>query len=124
MVSTEAKSVVDKLKRDNKGNIFLTTNQIRKFLAGINGIYNRILAYQGAGKINGDQLPQEIVDEIEYIKVKLVYQSGRERNVKEFMQLADLEKRLDSIGNSKKKFIEFNRFIEGIVAYHKFQGGN
>jgi len=124
MVSIEAKKIVEKLSRDRNNNIELSTSQIRKFLAGLNGIHNRILAYQGTGEIIGDQLPPDIVDEIEYLKIKLIYQSGRERKVKDFMQLAELEKRIDSIGNSKKKFEEFNRFIEGIVAYHKFEGGN
>ena len=124
MVSIEAKKIVEKLSRDRNNNIELSTSQIRKFLAGLNGIHNRILAYQGTGEIIGDQLPPDIVDEIEYLKIKLIYQSGRERKVKDFMQLAELEKRIDSIGNSKKKFEEFHRFIEGIVAYHKFEGGN
>jgi len=124
MISKDAKEVVNSLERNNYKGFFLTTNQIRKFLAGVNGIHNRILAYQGNGKIQGDVLPQDIIDEIEYVKIKLIYQSGRERAVKSFMEKAQIEKRMDAIGNSKKKFVEFNRFIEGIVAYHKFEGGN
>lgn len=123
MISIEAKEIIKGLKRDKWGNIELTTTQIRKFLAGINGVHNRILAYQGTGKIDGDQLPKEIIDELEYIKIRLIYQSGRESKVKDFMRIADLERRIDEIGSSKKKFEDFNRFVEGIVAYHKFEGG-
>ena len=123
MISIEAKEIIKGLKRDKWGNIELTTTQIRKFLAGINGVHNRILAYQGTGKIDGDQLPKEIIDELEYIKIRLIYQSGRESKVKDFMRIADLERRIDERGSSKKKFEDFNRFVEGIVAYHKFEGG-
>lgn len=120
----EAKQIVGKLHKNRRGNISLSTNQIRKFLAGINGIHNRVLAYQGSGEMEGDRLPEEIVDEIQYVKIKLIYQSGRNRSVKDFMIKADIEKRMDDIKNSKKKFENFNRFIEAIVAYHKFEGGN
>ena len=120
----DAKKVVESLNTNKWGGIMLSTNQIRKFLAGINGIQNRILAYQGAGEIEGDKLPQDIVDEIQYVKIKLIYQSGREREVKSFMEKADIERILDDIGSSKKKFQEFNRYIEAIVAYHKYKGGN
>jgi len=120
----DAKKVVESLNTNKWGGIMLSTNQIRKFLAGINGIQNRILAYQGAGEIEGDKLPQDIVDEIQYVKIKLIYQSGREREVKSFMEKADIERIMDDIGSSKKKFQEFNRYIEAIVAYHKYKGGN
>lgn len=119
----DAKKIVDKLEKDKRGNFHLTTNQIRKFLAGVNGVHNRIMAYQAEGKITNDILPQDIIDDIQYVKVKLIYQSGRERAVKDFIQIGDIEARIDEIGNSKQKFKEFNRFIEGIVAYHKYQGG-
>lgn len=127
---SEAKQIVSKLDKDRGGNILLSTNQIRKFLAGLNGIHNRILAYQGSGKLEGDKLPEEIVDEIQYVKIKLIYQSGRSERgrgvnpIKDFMEKADIEKKMDDIGISKKKFEDFNRFIEAIVAYHKYEGGN
>ena len=126
----DAKKVVDSLSTDNRGKISLSTNQIRKFLAGINGIQNRVLAYQGAGEIEGDKLPQDIVDEIQYVKIKLFYQVGRNDEgrgvnpVRELMEKADIERIMDDIGNSKKKFQEFNRYIEAIVAYHRYKGGN
>ena len=47
-----------------------------------------------------------------------------EKEVKSFMEKADIERIMDDIGDSKKKFIAFNRYIEAIVAYHKYKGGN
>lgn len=129
MSPMDAEKVVKSLRK-NGDSFILTTNQIRKFLAGVNGIHNRILAHQAAGEIKGDQLPSNIVDEIKYLKIKLIYQCGRNEKknkednpIRDFMVKANIEETMDSIGNSKKKFQEFNRYIEGIVAYHRYQGG-
>lgn len=61
--------------------------------------------------------------EIQYMRVKLVYQAGRERNVKEFMETSELDKYIQQIGGSIKQFEEFSRYVEALVAYHKFYGG-
>ena len=31
--------------------------------------------------------------------------------------------KIDQIGTSKKKFIEMERYMEALVAYHRFYGG-
>ena len=52
----------------------------------------------------------------------LAYQAGRERAVKPLYEELVIE--IDKIGESKKKFVEFARYVEAIVAYHKYYGGN
>lgn len=100
----------------------LTTSQIRKFLSAVNVINNRVLAYK-AQNYQSAALSVELTNEIKYLKVKLAYQAGREKNVKDFLAKAKLFDKIDEIGNSLKRYEEFAKYIEAIVAYHKFAGG-
>lgn len=102
--------------------ISLTTSQIRKFLSAVNVINNRVLAYK-AQNYQSAALSVELTNEIKYLKVKLAYQAGREKNVKDFIAKAKLFDKIDEIGNSLKRYEEFAKYIEAIVAYHKFAGG-
>ena len=110
--------VKEKLSRiDVRGarRIDLSTSQIRKFLSAVNRIENQIVA-------EGEQLSEDMVNEIKYLKIMLAYQAGRERAVKPLYEELVIE--IDKIGESKKKFVEFARYVEAIVAYHKYYGGN
>ena len=78
--------------RDKK----ITTSKIRGLLSGMSDIYNDVV------RVEGEELPQDIVDRIQYLKVL---------------------NKIDQIGTSKKKFIEMERYMEALVAYHRFYGG-
>jgi CRISPR-associated protein Csm2 len=56
-----------------------------------------------------------------------VYQVGKddshEKAVKEFVEYADLINKINNIGRDIKKYEEFSKYIEALVAYHKFYGG-
>ena len=66
----------------------------------------------------------ELANEIKYLKIKLVYQAGREASVKDFVDKAELLSMIDAIQNDTKKYEEFARYIEALVAYRKFAGGD
>jgi CRISPR type III-A-associated protein Csm2 len=114
------KDIGQRLKNDG-----VKTSQIRKFLSAVNSVANKI-------QNEGEQLNQALADEIQYLRVKLAYQAGREDikrvqgDVSEY-GLHYLQKVLDlaigRIGNSKSEFEKFNKLVETIVAYHKFYGG-
>lgn len=101
---------------------YLTTNQIRKFLSAISGISNKVNAFRTQNP-DSDELPQDFADEIRYLKILLVYQSGRERNVEKFVSDAGLLKEIDNVGNSVAKFIKLSKYVEALVAYHRYYGG-
>ena len=103
----------------------ITITQIRKFLTNINSINNKVLAYESQSGEGKDlaTLPLDIANEIRYLEVKLRYQCGREKNVKEFAEKGNLFVRIQAIGNDAKKYKDFAKFIEAIVAFHKFHGG-
>jgi len=68
-------------------------------------------------------LSEQLAAEIKYLKVKIAYQAGRERAVRDFVQKAELTKKIDEIGTDLSKYKEFAKYIEALVAYHKFYGG-
>lgn len=100
----------------------LKTNQIRKVLTAVNSLTGRIDVYR-AKHGQEDTLSEELADAVKYLKVKFIYQAGREDSVKQFVNRANLVARIDGIGTSIKKYEEFARYIEALVAYHKFYGG-
>lgn len=109
----QAEKVIEKLFEDRK---VVTTSQIRNMLSLNSEIYNMVIA---EGK---SELSQTILSKLQYLKVRMVYDSGREATVNSLVQNAQLIKHIDAIGNSKKKYMTFSRYMEALVAYRKFIG--
>lgn len=103
--------------RDKK----ITTSKIRGLLSGMSDIYNDVV------RVEGEELPQDIVDRIQYLKVQFVYEYGRDDkkdgSVRRFINESKILNKINQIGTSKKKFIEMERYMEALVAYHRFYGG-
>lgn len=103
--------------RDKK----ITTSKIRGLLSGMSDIYNDVV------RVEGEELPQDIVDRIQYLKVQFVYEYGRDDkkdgSVRRFINESKILNKIDQIGTSKKRFIEMERYMEALVAYHRFYGG-
>lgn len=126
-IAGEAEAVVKTLNRrtDRQGReqIQLTKSQIRKFLAAVNALTNKVAVYRtqsGQSKLLSDALASEV----KYLKVKLVYQAARNRGtVGDLADKAQIKERIDRIGTDMKKYEEFAYFMEALVAYHKFYGG-
>ena len=121
----QAEDIIKSLRYKNKyGKIVidLKTNQIRKFLTAANMVANKVSIYRSKHP-QEKKLSSELVDEIRYLQVKLVYQAGRDKNAKEFIEKAGLLPMVKQIGSSIVRFEEFSRYVEALVAYHKFYGG-
>lgn len=118
-----AKKVIEGLKND-KGKLDLKTNQIRKILSEVNKIKNKVEVLAARGEIKDDRLPDEIVSDLRALKVKVVYQYGRgDVNVKRFVEKSELLNEIEQINASKKAFELFSSYVEALVAYHKYEGG-
>lgn len=118
--TTHAERVIKDLK-SSMGRRFndFTTSKIRNILSMVSDIYNDVVA--GHDNI----LSEELQSRIEYLKVRLVYECGREPDtVKLFVEKAGLLDLLNKIGDSREKFINFSRYMEALVAYHRFHGGH
>ena len=106
----------------NKLYIKLKTNQIRKILTAVNILKNKVDIYKIA-KSKEKKLDEELQMEIEFLRVSISYQAGREKLVREFVEKADLLNMVKDIDGDIKAFENFCRYIEALVAFHKFYGG-
>ena len=71
-----------------------------------------------------DRLPPELVAEVKFLKVKLMYLAGREKNiVGAFVEKSGLIEMIDSIGDSTERFDTFDKYVQALGAFHKFYGG-
>lgn len=113
----KAEEVVKKLERDKWGNYKLTTSKIRNILSMISGIYNDVI------HLPSDMLSEELMERVQYLRMRFVYEAGREGAVKNLMEIGSISELIKSIGSDKEKCILFCRYMEAIVAYHKFYGG-
>ena len=110
----QAEQVIKNLMTDRKGNITLTTSKIRNILAMVSEIYNEVVHE------SGEVLSSESQERIQYLRI--VYESGRETSVKDFVQKAKILEELKKVKDSKSQFLLFCRYMEALVAYRKFSG--
>ena len=96
---------------------WITTSQIRNLLAMSADIYNEVLTKE-------EKLSSEINARIDYLRVRCVYAAGRDpKQVKRFIETANILEALKEVNGSRKKFIIFNHYMEALVAFHKYYGG-
>lgn len=95
----------------------VTTSKIRNLLAMTADIYNQVLEQ------SREKLDEEVIGRIEYLRVRMMYECGREPQVKRFVERAELLDILKEIGGSKKNYLLFSRYMEALVAFHKYHGG-
>ena len=95
----------------------VTTSKIRNLLAMNADIYNQVLTKPS------EKLDDEICGRIEYLRVRFMYECGREPKVKEFVQQAEILEILKEIKQSKKNYLLFSRYMEALIAFHKYYGG-
>lgn len=96
----------------------LTTSKLRNLLDQVNNVYSIVLNSPDA------KLSDEVIDKIAYLKVKFAYESGRDRNVKLFVEQTHVRELLTHVleDGSRKKFLEYCKYFEALVAYAKFYG--
>ena len=70
-----------------------------------------------------DKLNAEIIGRINYMKIRFIYEAGREPKVKKLVDKAKILEHLEEIKGSRDQYILFSRYMEALVAYRKFYGG-
>lgn len=115
-----AEDVIKKMiKQDRSGNdvIGVTTSKIRNILSMFSELYNDVMHE------TSEELGKDIVERVQYLRLRIVYEAGRDKNVKEFVMKSNLLNILKSVKRSKKSFLLVCKYMEALVAYHKFYGG-
>lgn len=110
----KAEEVIKSLDANDKKVIYLSTSQIRNVLTLINELYTSV------SRKHSDELDEEIMSRIAYVKMKLIYMAGRERTIKELLNKSKLDVYLGEIGSSKENLMLVCHYTEALVAYHKF----
>lgn len=95
----------------------ITTTKLRGFLTLANDIYN-------AENLRTEtELSSESKLKLMRLRVRVVYDAGRERDVKDFVEKAKLLEYLKGVGDSREAMIHFAHYMEALVAYHRYLGG-
>ena len=117
----QAEKVIKALIRVNpkskKSELKITTSKIRNILTLTMNVLNEVKEQRT------ELLPDSIVSQISYLRVRVMYEAGRDRDVNDFVREGKLVEILQSIGNKKADFLLFSRYIEALVAFHKYYGG-
>ena len=114
-----AEGVIKNLNRDKENKLLLTTSKIRNILAMVSELYN------DAQRLRAETLSDELIGRVQYLKMRVAYEAGRERDVvvRDFVEMAQLLGEIDRVGRKKERLILFCHYMEALVAYHKFLGG-
>ncbi len=112
----EAERVMIELEKNNTVQR-LTTTKIRNILTTASTIYDNAKRKQGP-------LTEDEVSDVQVLRMKLVYEYGRnEAGVRDFLDKSKLIERVKKIGNDRQKLIIFCKYLEALVAYHRYEGG-
>lgn len=94
----------------------ITTSKIRR-------IYNLICEIYNAENLRCDsRLAPESKTALNMARVRIAYEAGRDNKVKDFTDKTHIIEYIKGI-NSRENFIDFARYMEALIAYHKFYGG-
>lgn len=119
----KAESVIKKLteNKDKWGKpVMVTTSKIRNLLAMTADIYNEVLGKE-------ETLSDDVNARIDYLRIRVLYECGRDNErqqpVKTFIEKAGILEALKEINGSRKRYIIFSHYMEALVAFHKYYGG-
>lgn len=117
----QAERVITKLKdlKDKKGRQIplVTTSKLRNLLSMAGDIYQEVMNRRE------EQLDEALCSRIEYLRVRFLYEAGREPTVKNLVQEAGVMEVLKNVRGSKKAYLLFHRYMEALVAFHRYYGG-
>lgn len=95
----------------------ISTSKLRNLLSQFVDTYNR------ENLRSAETLEPESVNALMMARIRMLYEAGRDSDVKCFIENADLLPYLKGIGNSRANMINYYHYLEALVAYHKYYGG-
>lgn len=108
----QAEKVIQDIGKTN-----LTTSKIRNLLA-------MTAELKTAAQHSRDSvLSKEMQSRVQYLKMRIAYEAGREKTVKDFVERAGLLTLVSSVGQDRERLLLFCDYMEALTAYHRFYGG-
>lgn len=92
----------------------ITTSKIRNLLSLISDIYNV------ENIRTGNNITKESEAGLTRLRIRMVYEAGRDKAVKAFLEKSNLIEYLKDIGTDREKLINYAHYMEALVAYHRF----
>lgn len=114
---TAAERVMEKVMEKSADGNPITTTKLRGFLALVTNIYNEENLRTEKTLLKESQI------KLMRLRVRVVYDAGRDKDVKRFVTLSDMLSYLADIGDDREKMIRFSYYMEALVAYQRFLGG-
>jgi len=100
----------------------LKMNQIRRFLDALRKIEQDYYQFNFLKAVEKEQFKVRLKHSLAMLRPKLAYAAGRERNVRDLMIV--LEPAIQAAARDPENVFEkLLRFMESIIAYHRFHGG-
>ena len=113
-----AERVILALKEENNDRLALTTSKIRGLLSMTASIYTDVQ------RNRSETLSEELQSRVQYLRMRVAYEAGRDPVVKKFVIKAELLEQLSNIRADKERVLLFCRYMDALVAYHRYHGGN
>ena len=113
----EAEKIITELKESSKKGKMISTSKLRSMLSMLSGLYNRVV------HSNEKYLDEDVQHDLKYYKVRCAYEAGIDQEVKRFIEKTHMMDYVDWIENSKEHFVLYYHYVEALVAYHKYYGG-
>lgn len=95
----------------------LTTTKLRTLFNLVLDVFNEEILR------SDESLTAEHQAKLSLIRMRMVYEAGRDPATKYLVKRAKLLEYLKGVGSSRQDFINFTHYMESLVAYHRFFGG-
>lgn len=123
IVDRAERIMLDLMEEENR-NKKISTSQIRNILSSVNTVNSKVQVSRLNSLTKDDVLSSVLVDQIKFLKAKFLYDAGKDDSgaVYNFMKKSNLAGHIDEIGNSYTRFQAFVKYVEALVAFHKYYG--
>ena len=95
----------------------ITTSKLRRLFSLVMEVYNEETLRKE------ETLSADSIAALGLMRIRFAYECGRDEKVKRFVETVGLLSYLKGLGSSRAGFIDFARYMEALVAYHRFFGG-
>lgn len=95
----------------------LTTSKLRNILTLVSDIYNI------ENRRRDDAISSESAAKLQMLRIRVLYEAGRESSVKKFVETSKLLEYIKGIDKKRENMLRFCHYMEALVAYHRFYGG-
>ena len=113
-----ADAVMRQLSQSNAKSGKLTTSKLRNILTLVSDIYNT------ENRRRDDSISSESAAKLQMLRIRVLYEAGREQSVKKFVETSKLLAYIKGIDKNRENMLRFCHYMEALVAYHRFYGGD